>query len=356
MKIDLTRRKVLTAGAASLVSPLVCPSIVRAAPSGTVYVESWGGSYADAVKAYLLEPFKKATGIDYKHTFFSNNSEQLAKLKTGKSRVDMTFLSNDYVTRGARDKALQSINLSRVPNYKDLYKNFQYPIFDPDKSATYCCSFFYSDTAIAYNEKNFPKPPDSWEELWSTKHKGRVIVDGSSSGIVSIAAILTGQNVNDITDLDIIEKKLMQLKPNLLKWWTSGAEATELFATGEAVIGGFWRGRVNNLRKEGHPIGYVQPKEGTVGWVDTMAIPSTAENVEAALALINFALEAEIQKKFVLEGITYAPTNSKVSLNPEQKKFLGATEEILSRTTFIDPLYSIKNIGNWTELLNRVKA
>ena len=39
---------------------------------------------------------------------------------------------------------------------------------------------------------------------------------------------------------------------------------------------------MNNLRKEGHPIGYTQPKEGTTGWVDTMAIPSTVENKEAA--------------------------------------------------------------------------
>ena len=35
-----------------------------------------------------------------------------------------------------------------------------------------------------------------------------------------------------------------------MAWWTGGAENTELFATGEAWVGDFWRGRVNNLRKE----------------------------------------------------------------------------------------------------------
>ena len=146
------------------------------------------------------------------------------------------------------------------------------------------------------------------------------------------------------------------MKPNLLKWWTGGAENTELFATGEAWVGDFWRGRVNNLRKEGHPIGYNQPKEGTTGWVDTMAIPSTVENKEAAEALINFALEPEIQKNFVLNGITYAPTNSNISLTDDEAALLGATEEILSRTTFVDPIYNLQNIDMWTEMTNRVKA
>ncbi len=353
----ISRRGVLKGTAAGLATTaLFSPAILRAQPTGTVYVESWGGTYAEAVKNYLLEPFKEATGVDYKHSYFGNNSEQLAKLKTGKSRVDMTFISDSFVNRGAMDKALQPIDLANVPNYKNLYDSFQHPVFDPDPAATFCASYFYGDTGMAYNEEYFPEPPESWEVLWDPKYKGHVIAYGSGAGPVYMCALYTGQNINDIKDLDIIEKKLMELKPNLLKWWTGGAEATELFATGEAWVGDFWRGRVNNLRKEGLPINYTQPKEGTNGWVDTMAIPTTAENKAAAEALINFALEPEIQKTFVLEGITYAPTGSQVTLDDAQTKLLGASEEILSRITFVDPVYTLKNIDTWTELVNRVKA
>ena len=148
----------------------------------------------------------------------------------------------------------------------------------------------------------------------------------------------------------------MDLKPNLLKWWSSGAEQTELFASGEAWIGDFWLGRVNSLRKEGHPVRYVPPKEGTAGWVDTMTIPSTAENRRAAEALIDFALRPEVQKSFVLNGITYAPTNSQIELTSDQAVTLGATSEILSVITFRDPDYTMANLDKWNELVNRLKA
>ncbi|MCP5151806.1 MAG: extracellular solute-binding protein [Ectothiorhodospiraceae bacterium] len=336
---------------------LAAPAILRAQNkvSGTVYVESWGGSYADAVRDYILEPFKKEFGVDYKHTFFGNNSEQLAKLKTGNSRVDMTFLSDSFILRGAQAKALQPLDLGAIPNYGRMYDKFQKPTYDPGPDV-YSVAYFYGDTAIAYNEDMLKSAPDSWEAMWDPQFKGRVVAYGSGSGPVYLGALATGQNINDIKDLDIVEKRLNELKPNLLKWWSSGAECTELFATGEAFVGNFWRGRVNNLRKEGHPIQYVQPKEGTSGWVDTMAIPTTAENKAAAAALINFALEPEVQKNFVLNGISYAPTNGEVKLSQEEEARLGASNEILSRITFVDPEYNLKNIDKWTEIANRVKA
>ena len=90
--------------------------------------------------------------------------------------------------------------------------------------------------------------------------------------------------------------------------------------------------------------------------VGVLAIPTTAENKDAAEELINFALEPEIQKEFVLNGITYAPSNSKILLTDEQTAMLGASEEMLARTTFIDPIYNLANIDKWNELTNRVKA
>ena len=141
-KFNISRRKLLQGSAAGIAASAVfSPAIVRAAPSGTVYVESWGGTYAEAVKNYILEPFKAATGIDYKHAFFGNNSEQLAKLKTGKSRVDMTFISDGYILRGAMAEALQPLNLDNIPNYKNMFESFQHPAFDPDKDATFSCSY-----------------------------------------------------------------------------------------------------------------------------------------------------------------------------------------------------------------------
>ena len=130
-KTIISRRSVLKGTSAGLAATLFAPAIVRAAPSGTVYVESWGGTYAEAVKNYILEPFKEATGVDYKHGFFGNNSEQLAKLKTGKSRVDMTFISDSYILRGAKDNALVPITIDNVPELQAAVRELPEPGLRP---------------------------------------------------------------------------------------------------------------------------------------------------------------------------------------------------------------------------------
>lgn len=335
---------------------IAAPAIVRAGEKveGTLYVESWGGSYAEAVKNYIIKPYQEKYGIEVKHSFFGSNSEQLAKLKAGASRIDVSFLSDTPVYRATKGGLLKPINIANVPNYKLLYDKFKKPPYDPGPDV-YCISYFWGDRALAYNEKKVERP-DSWAALWNPKYKGRVAVYGSGTGPIYVGALLLGQNINNITDIDAIMAKLEILKPNLLKWWSSGAEATELLATGEVWLTDFWRGRVNNLRKEGYPIGYAQPKEGTPGWVDTMVIPKTAENQRAAEAFMNLAIDPAIHKAFVLNGINYAPTNSGVKLTAAQETELGASRDYLSKVTFVDPAYQIANVDKWTELVNKLKA
>ena len=71
MFYDLTRRRFLAgtgAGAAALAAPrLVFADTAKAGEilkgSGKVVVSTWGGSYTDAQKNAMFNPFTKATGI-----------------------------------------------------------------------------------------------------------------------------------------------------------------------------------------------------------------------------------------------------------------------------------------------------
>ena len=99
-------------------------------------------------------------------------------------------------------------------------------------------------------------PPISWNALWDPRYKGHVALYNDGAQAIPQTAILLGQDPNNITDLDAVMAKLKELKPNLLKFWSSGAELTSLFATGEVWIADFWRGRVNNLKKDGQPVAY----------------------------------------------------------------------------------------------------
>ena len=330
------------------------PAIAEEKIEGPLHVESWGGSYAEAVKNYIIEPFKKKYGIEVTHGFFGNNPEQLAKLQAGKTAIDVSFLSQNFVYRAKEAGLLLPIRVENVPNYQMLFDTFKNPSYDPGPQV-FCISYFWGDTAIAWNTK-YAKKPTSWAELWDPRYKGHVALYNDGAQAIPQTAILLGQDPNNITDLDVVMAKLKELKPNLLKFWSSGAELTSLFATGEVWIADFWRGRVNNLKKDGQPIEYTQPKEGSIGWVDTIVIPKGAKHRRAAEAFLDFALSKEVHTKFVTKGITYAPCSSLVELTPEQSDLLGASPELREKVVFIDPGYQQKNSDKWNSLMNELMA
>ena len=49
------------------------------------------------------------------------------------------------------------------------------------------------------------------------------------------------------------------------------------------------RSRISN--RTGAPIVYAYPKEGVVGWFDSMVVPTSAKNVENARKFMNFMMD-----------------------------------------------------------------
>lgn len=321
---------------------------------GVLVVDTFGGAYAEAVQKYIAEPFEKEYGVKVKLNHFGSNSEQLAKLKAGKTDMDVSFLGNGFVYMALKDGLLLPLRMENIPNYKDHLPMFQKPPYDPGPE-THAVSFIWGDQAIAWNTQKVEKP-ESWGALWDPKYKGRVAMFGSGTSAIPVTAIYLGQNPNNITDMDAIKAKLMELRPNLLKFWKGGAELTQLLATEEVWIADFWRGRVNKLIEEGHPIEYTQPKEGSFAWIDCIIIPKDAKNRRAAEAFLNYAISSKALGDFVTKGVNYAPASGAVQLTDQQKVQLGATDENIERALLLDPDYLMKERDGWNKVLNEVMA
>ena len=353
---SINRRTVIKATGAVVAGALFMPSIAKSAISGELVVETFGGAYAEAIKNHIVKPFEAKYGVKVRLSSFGNNAEQLAKLQAGNSRVDVSSLNGDGVYVAIKGGALLPLRLDNVSNFADQHPKFKSPAYEVGDGKNYSAALVWGDQAMAYNTDMIKEAPDSWEALWDIKYKGRVAAYGANPGPIYMAATALGQDMNNITDLAAIEAKLTALKPNLLKWWSSGSELTQLFASGEVWIADFWRGRVNNLKKEGVPIAYVVPKEGAPSWLDTMVVPKSCENQDAAEAFINMMLDAGVQRNFCTKGISYAPSNVKTQLSKEEQIYLGATPEIFEGAKFPDAAYQAANIDKWNTIVNRLKA
>ena len=119
-------------------------------------------------------------------------------------------------------------------------------------------------------------------------------------------------NLSD-AQLEQVKQKLIALKPNIRKLWTTGGELTNLFQNHEIVAAMGWPLVTNQLRRSGIPIEEEIPAEGTTGWIDHLMITSSSENKELAYQLLNYLISAQAQKQ--LADVTgYIPANPQAAL------------------------------------------
>ena len=215
----------------------------------------------------------------------------------------------------------------------------------------------------ALRQPSLSIPPDTWNVLWDPKLRGKVSVWDDLS-TVYMAAQLLGYDKPDpsalynLTDEQLanVKAKLLQLKPNIRKMWSTGGELTGLFQAGEVQIAMGWPLMTNQLRAQHFPIGETIPKENTTGWIDHLMITAASQHTELASALLEYLTEASVQKQ--VSAVTgYLPAN------PQVKQFLSASEQAALHLDDLDTyqkrIYFWQNVPHrdkYNQIWNEVKA
>ncbi|EJS90312.1 PotD, partial [Pasteurella multocida subsp. multocida str. Anand1_buffalo] len=128
-------------------------------------------------------------------------------------------------------------------------------------------------------------------------------------------------------------EELLKLRPNILSFNSDNPAST--FISGETDIGLLWNGSIRIAKNEGATVEMIYPKEGTMLWIDNLAIPSNAKNTENAYKLINYLLSADVSEKLTL-NIGYPTSNLEAlkrlpkELTDDHATFL--TQEVIDRS------------------------
>ncbi len=114
---------------------------------------------------------------------------------------------------------------------------------------------------------------------------------------------------------------LKAFKPNILKFWESGAEPIQLINDGQAAMVSAWNGRVYNGQQAGTPIDFSWGQQ--IVQYDVWAILKGAKNAANAQKLLAFMQQPEQQVAFA-NLITYSPGNQKAleQLDPARQALL----------------------------------
>ena len=275
----------LSGGAIAAAGAALFPGAGRAATKITVL--NWHGYGTD--EAWALKIFTQKTGIEVVHDYFSSEAEMLTKMRTNPGVYDVVLINSARNQQAAGEGLLAPIDLSKVKNAAGLSPELREHANLKTDGKIYGVAWVWGITALATREGS-PKP-DSYASLADPSFKKVALFDDAVTG-VAIGALLSGQDMNNPKNLAVVTEKLKAIKPNLHSLWSSEDQWNKAFAAKEFDLSVFWSGAsVRSKRNSKLPVEFVVPKEGGIGWLDTLTVPATSKNPDAALAFIDYMID-----------------------------------------------------------------
>ncbi len=303
----------------------------------TLNVFNWGVYISDGSEGTLdvNRAFENLTGIKVNYTNYDSNEAMYAKLKSEAVSYDIIIPSDYMIERLKNEGMLKKLDFSKITNYDLIDEKYKNLFFD--ESNEYSVPYSVGLVGLIYNTTMVEGTPDSWGIMWDEKYDDNILTFNNPRDAFAIAQFYLGIDINttDKAEWDRAAEKLMEQNPLLQKRVMD--EVFNKMEAGNAAIAPYYAGDYFTMVENNPDLAFVYPKEGTNIFVDSVCVPSNAQNYEAAMMYINFLLEPEVALANA-EYIYYASPNTAVVNNPEyslyQNEIIYPSEEALPYTEY----------------------
>ncbi|WP_425497659.1 extracellular solute-binding protein [Paraburkholderia ultramafica] len=259
-------------------------------------VLAWPG-YADAD---VVKAFEQRYQVKVEVTLVDSDEALWAQMHAKDAQsFDVLAANTAEIRRYTQANLLAPLDLASLPNTKKQLPRFQ--ALDAIEGLTsagkvYAIPFTYSSMGLIYDRKQIPVAPRSMRELWNPQYRGKVLDFNSAQHNFSFTALALGYPHPfdlDAAQMRAIAHKLVELRRNLLTYYTLPEEATAFFIQHKVALmfGNYGTQQVELLRRAGADVGYVIPDEGVLAWLDCWSMTRAATDRPLALAWINYMLE-----------------------------------------------------------------
>jgi len=283
------------------------PAPAAGSGGGKVNVYNW----SDYIGEHTNENFTKATGIAVTYDVFDSNETLEAKLLAGNTGYDVVVPSGAFLGRQIQAGVFQKLDKSKLPNIANIDPVLMKATEAFDPGHEYSLPYFWGTVGIGYNvdkiKAAMPEgaPTDSWdlvlkpEVVSKFKDCGVTMLDAPSDVLQSVLIYLgKDPHTEKPEDYAEVQKTLTAVRP-YIKYFHSSSYINDI-ANGEICLAIGWNGDFGIAQsradeaKNGVKIQYVIPKEGALLWVDNLAMPKDAANVEQGLKYINNMLDPQV--------------------------------------------------------------
>lgn len=256
----------------------------------TLHIYTWA-NYTDDE---LLKNFKDKTGIQVVVDTYDSNEAMLAKMQAGGGKAYSIIYPSDYMVKEMIDAGmLASLDKSRLQGTDRLMENWQNPVYDRDN--THSIPTVWGTTGLVFDPDKVDSEVMGWDYVWENIDQmgRRLTMINDVREVMGATLKYLGYSYNSTKASEIEEayQALLEIKPAIASFTTNGWE--DQLASGDLLMSMAYSQDAIALIEESPNLRYIVPETGTSLWTDTMVIPKTAPNPDAAYEWLNFILEPE---------------------------------------------------------------
>lgn len=294
----------------------------EAGSAGELNVYNW----SDYIGETTVDDFQKASGVTVRYDVYDSNETLEAKLMAGNTGYDIVVPTGAFLGRQIQAGIYQKIDKSKLKNYGNIDPQILQALAAFDPGNEYAVPYFWGTVGIGFNVDKVKEalgdnaPVDSLDLLFKPEYADKLKDCGismldSPSDMFQTALKYLGKDPHSKSEEDYaaVEQLFAGIRQDV-KYFHSSQYINDL-ANGElcAVIG--WSGdvfiaatRADESKNNVH-LDYRIPKEGSLLWVDSLAIPKDAKNVDNALKFIDYLNDPQVAANGV-NYVSYASPNT----------------------------------------------
>ena len=306
---------------------------------------------AELLQKNVYDPFMEQTGAKIV-VETGKNAERVTKIEESPENYDVVVISDSFAAQLGNDGVLGNIDRSKIANLDSIYDVAKAPMGEE-----YGPAYTFNRLGIVYDPSMTDVEIKSFADLWNPELKDCIAVPDitTTSGVLFYYATAAAFGLTPGQDDDAIFAKLEELKPNVVKTWTSANDTITMLNQGEASVAALLDYSYTTAKQANPDYVWVSPSEGNFACFNMLNITKDCKNKDLAEAFINFYLSKDVQQADALDGVD-APVNTEVELTEEQAANFTYGQEMVDSLILPDwSLITEKKadwINRWNELFS----
>ncbi len=304
---------------------------------------------AELLQKNVYDPFMAATGCEL-IVEGGKNAERVTKIKETPENYDVVIIGDAFVADMIDAGLIETIDSSKLTNLDSIYDNAKAPL-----GSEYGPAYTFNRLGIVYDKSTCPIEITSWEDLWNPELEDSIAIPDitTTSGPLLYYSVAKMLGLTPGVDDDGIFAKFEELKPNIMKTYTSANDTITMLNQGEISVAVLLDYSYTAAKSASEDYVWVDPSEGVYSGFNTLNIIKGCPNKELAEAFIDFYISKEVQLAEALDGVD-SPVRIDVELTPEQAANFTYGKEMIDNLLIPDWTAINVNKADWTARWNEL--